>query len=101
MGFTISMIMAHAPTILPAVTKLPLPYRPEMWIPWLLLQVSLAVRLWGGDALGNDTAREIGGAGNAAALLLFLAVAVISVLRGQPSKSTTTTTRQAKGRVAR
>ena len=101
LGFTISMIMAHAPTILPAVTKLPLPYRPEMWIPWLLLQVSLAVRLWGGDALGNDTAREIGGAGNAAALLLFFAVAVISVLRGQPSKSTTTTTRQAKGRVAR
>lgn len=82
LGFAISMIMAHASTILPAVTRVPLPYRPAMWAPWLLLQVSLVVRLWGGDALGHEVAREVGGAGNALALLLFFAVAVASAVRG-------------------
>ncbi|CAB4965759.1 unannotated protein [freshwater metagenome] len=82
LGFTISMIMAHAPSILPAVTRVPLPYRPAMWAPWLLLQVSLVLRLWGGDALGSDLAREVGGAGNALALLLFFVVAGTSTVIG-------------------
>jgi len=84
LGFTISMIMAHAPSILPAVTRVPLPYRPAMWAPWALLQVSLALRLYGGDALGSDLAREIGGAGNAVALLLFFVFAAASTVIGPP-----------------
>ncbi|MBD3944054.1 hypothetical protein [Nocardioides ganghwensis] len=84
LGFTISMIMAHAPSILPAVTRVPLPYRPAMWAPWLLLQASLVLRLWGGDALGSDLAREVGGAGNAVALLLFFVVAAASTATGPP-----------------
>lgn len=84
LGFAISMIMAHAPTILPAVTRVELPYRPSMWLPWLLLQISLVVRLWGGDALGSDLAREIGGVGNALAVLLFFAVAIGSAVAGRP-----------------
>jgi hypothetical protein len=55
-----------------------------MWAPWALLQVSLALRLWGGDALGSDLAREIGGAGNAVALLLFFVVAAASTVIGPP-----------------
>lgn len=82
LGFALSMIMAHAPSILPAVTRVPLPYRPAMWAPWLLLQASLVLRLWGGDALGSDRLREVGGAGNAVALLLFVAVAVASAAVG-------------------
>ena len=82
LGFAISMVMAHAPSILPAVTRVPLPYRPAMWAPWALLQVSLVVRLWGGDALGNGLAREVGGAGNAVAVLLFFAVAITSAVVG-------------------
>lgn len=92
LGFAISMIMAHAPTILPAVTRLALPYRTAMWWPWALLQVSLVVRLWGGDALGNQRALEIGGAGNALALLLFFAVAIgsgLTAARRPPSPSST------------
>ena len=85
LGFTISMIMAHASSILPAVTRVPLPYRPVMWAPWLLLQVSLLLRLWGGDALGSDLAREVGGAGNAVALLLFFVVAAASSAMGPPA----------------
>jgi hypothetical protein len=85
LGFTLSMIMAHAPSILPAVTRVPLPYRPAMWAPWLLLQASLVLRLWGGDALGSDLAREVGGAGNAVALLLFFVVAAVGAAAGPPA----------------
>jgi hypothetical protein len=92
LGFTISMIMAHASSILPAVTRVPLPYRSAMYAPWLLLQLSLVLRLWGGDALGSELARRIGGAGNAIALLLFLVVAVGSAVRGVPAKPSRVTT---------
>ncbi len=96
LGFTLSMIMAHAPSILPAVTRVPLPYRPAMYGPWLLLQLSLVLRLWGGDALGSEPARRVGGAGNAVAVLLFLAVAIGSAARGPAGSARSTAT----GRVA-
>src|SRR5699024_3606571 len=53
LGFVISMIMSHAPIILPAVLRRPLPYHPVMYAPAALLHVSLVVRLLGGDARGN------------------------------------------------
>ncbi|GEL20802.1 hypothetical protein [Pseudonocardia asaccharolytica] len=81
LGFTISMIMAHAPVILPAVLRRPLPYHPVMIAPAVLLHVSLAVRLWAGDAHGIHPAWQVGGVLNITALLLFLAVAVWSSLR--------------------
>lgn len=90
LGFTISMIMAHAASILPAVTRVPLPYRSAMYAPWLLLQLSLVLRLCGGDALGSELARRIGGAGNAIAVLLFLVVAIGSTMRGVPAKPSRT-----------
>jgi hypothetical protein len=80
LGFTMSMIMAHAPTILPAVTRHPLPYHPAMYLPWLLLQASLLLRVAAGDGLGIVAAREIGGVGNAVALLLFFAVVLGSAV---------------------
>lgn len=78
LGFTLSMIMAHAPVILPAVLRVRLPYRGAMYAPVLLLQASLVVRLLAGDAWGIQPARQAGGIGNAVAVLLFLAVAVWS-----------------------
>ncbi len=96
LGFTISMIMAHAPSILPAVTRVALPYRPLMYAPWLLLQASLILRLWGGDALGSDLARRVGGAGNAIALLLFLVVAIGSAVIGPPARAPRPTPSPAK-----
>lgn len=71
LGFTISMIMAHAPVILPAVLRRPLPYHRLMWVPLVLLHASLALRLWIGDALGVQTGWQVGGALNVVALLLF------------------------------
>lgn len=76
LGFAMSMVFAHASTILPAVTRVRLPYRPAMWLPLMLLHASLLVRVYGGDVMGSELARRIGGFGNGAALVLFLLVAV-------------------------
>jgi hypothetical protein len=75
LGFTISMIMAHAPVILPAVLRRSLPYRPVLWVPLALLHASLALRLWLGDGLGVEAAWQVGGALNVAALLVFFGLA--------------------------
>lgn len=80
LGFTISMVMAHAPVILPALLRRTLPYRPVLWVPLVLLHASLAVRLWLGDALGVHLAWQVGGALNVVALLLFVALAGWAVL---------------------
>lgn len=78
LGFTISMIMAHAPVILPAVLRRPLPYHPALVVPAVLLHAAIVVRLWLGDALGVHTAWQVGGVLNVAALLMFVLVAVWS-----------------------
>lgn len=81
LGFTISMIMAHAPVIMPAVLRRPLPYNRAMWVPAILLHLSLLVRLWIGDSLGVHAAWQAGGVLNIVALLLFIVIAVWSAIR--------------------
>lgn len=78
LGFTMSMIMAHAPVILPAVLRRPLPYHPVLIVPAVLLHLSLVVRLWVGDALGIPLAWQVGGILNITAVLLFAALAAWS-----------------------
>lgn len=84
LGFTISMIMAHAPVILPAVLRRPLPYHPAFIGPAVLLHTALVLRLWGGDALGAAWAWRWGGVLNGVAILTFVAVAVWSATRLRP-----------------
>lgn len=81
LGFTISMIMVHAPVILPAVLRRPLAYHPVLLVPLGLLHGSLALRLWVGDALGHPLAWRAGGVLNIVALLGFLATAAWAVAR--------------------
>ena len=84
LGFTISMIMAHAPTILPAVLRRPLPYSPVLVVPAVLLHASLALRLWIGDGYGVSAAWQAGGVLNITALLLFVVMAAwLSVRAGR------------------
>ena len=85
LGFTLSMIMAHAPVILPAVLRRPLPYHPALIAPAVLLHASLALRLWVGDALGSHGAWVTGGVLNIVAVLSFLAVAIGCTVRGDRS----------------
>jgi len=82
LGFVVSMIMAHAPTILPAVLRRPLPYRPIMYLPAALLHLSLLARVLLGDAYGWPVLVQWGGIVNIIAVLLFVGVAVVSVLWG-------------------
>ncbi|WP_192496998.1 hypothetical protein [Gulosibacter chungangensis] len=84
LGYTFSMIMAHATTILPAVLHVTLPYRAAFWVPVSLLQLALIVRIWIGDGLGYPVGWQIGGALNVAALLLFALTAVTSAILGPP-----------------
>ncbi len=80
LGFTLSMIMAHAPVILPAVLRRPLPYHPLLWVPFALLHASLVVRLWLGGAFLLPGAWRAGGVTNVLAVLLFVGVAAWRVL---------------------
>jgi hypothetical protein len=86
LGFTMSMVMAHAPVILPAVLRRPLPYHPAMLAPLGLLHGSLVLRLWVGDALGSGTAWRAGGVLNIVALLSFAAVAGWSATRSRSGR---------------
>jgi hypothetical protein len=72
LGFTVSMIMAHAPVILPAVLHRTLPYHPVLIAPVALLHASLVLRLWLGDAHGLAWTWRWGGVLNVAAVLLFV-----------------------------
>lgn len=81
LGFTLSMIMAHAPVILPAVVRRPLSYHPAMWGPVLALHVSLVLRVGVGDAFAVLSAWRVGGFLNVLALVGFVAVAAWSATR--------------------
>jgi hypothetical protein len=72
--------MAHAPVILPAVLRRPLPYHPVMYLPAGLLHASLVLRVVVGDIRGVHSAWQVGGVLNIVALLLFVLVAAWSVL---------------------
>ena len=82
LGFTISMIMAHAPVIMPAVVRRPLPYHPVMFVPVALLHASLVLRTLVGDAYGVEWAWQYGGLLNIVAVIGFVAVALWSAIRG-------------------
>jgi len=78
LGFVMSMVMAHAPVILPAVLRRPLPYHPFMYVPVALLHGSLALRVVVGDVRGIEVAWQVGGVLNIVSVLLFVATAVWS-----------------------
>ena len=82
LGFVFSMVLGHAPIIVPAVTRLKIPYHPAFYLPLLALHASLALRVVGG-LVGDFALRREGGLANAIALLLFVAGMVTSVVIGR------------------
>ena len=76
LGFAISVIVAHAAVILPAVLRRPLPFHPLMHAPAALLHVALLVRVVGGDLLGARPAWQVGGVGDVVAVLAFALVSI-------------------------
>lgn len=81
LGFVMSMVMGHAPIILPAVTGTPLSYHWSMWVPLALLHASVAVRVTA-DLAASTWLRGWAAYGNVTALLLFAAVVVWNARRG-------------------
>ena len=75
-GFVFSMVFGHAPVILPAVLRVRFPYHPVLYAPLLLLHVSLAVRVF--------LSTPLGAWGNAAAIALFILVAISLVAGFDP-----------------
>ena len=72
LGFVLSMVMAHAPVILPAVAGVRLAFGPWFYAPLALLHASLLLRLAWAPALGATL--------NALALLLFALTVIASAL---------------------
>jgi hypothetical protein len=74
LGFLASMVMGHAPVILPAIARIKLQDTPAFYLPLAALHLGLAARLLGG---WHDPAlRAAGAAANAGALALFALTAV-------------------------
>ncbi len=80
LGFTMSMVMAHAPVILPVVARVRLPFHPALYAPLSLLQLGLVIRLWPGDALGITWAWQVGGVLTVLALVTFMACVITLVV---------------------
>jgi len=81
LGFTMSMIFAHAPVVLPAVLRRPLPYRPILYAPLGLLHGALLLRVLAGDGLGVAAVWRWAGAATVAAVVGFAACAVVLSVR--------------------
>lgn len=89
LGFVVSMLLAHAPVIIPAVAKRDVPFHPMMWLAWALLESSLLVRLLAG-ARGAEPAWRFGGSLGVVAVLVFIGTTlVLAVSSGRPAKTHT------------
>ncbi|HEX6139581.1 MAG TPA: hypothetical protein VF013_03855 [Candidatus Limnocylindria bacterium] len=82
LGFVISMVFGHAPVIVPAVLRAPLPYRPAFYLHLGLLHAGLLLRVGGGDLAAAPALRQAGGVLNVVALLAFVLASAAAVGRG-------------------
>ncbi|KAB3521074.1 hypothetical protein GC425_06320 [Corynebacterium sp. zg254] len=80
-GFTMSMILAHAPIILTGVIRRPLPYHPVMYVALVLLHTGLAARVI--SAARQATGPwQVAGVVTVLAVVVFLLVSVTLTVRG-------------------
>lgn len=80
LGFVFAMVFGHAPIILPAVTRIRIPYHPVLYLPLALLHLTLATRLLGGLS-DNFILRQYAALSNGLVLLIFIATMVTLVRR--------------------
>lgn len=86
LGFVFSMIFGHAPTIIPAVTGIAVPYTRLFYLHVALLHGSLLVRIVG-DVASSAEVRAWGGLANVLAILVFAGLTVRAAFRptGSPA----------------
>ena len=68
-GFVFSMVLGHAPIIVPAVLRVRYPYHPVLYLALAVLHASLVVRVF--------VSTPAGAWGNAAAIALFIATSIV------------------------
>ena len=78
-GFVFSAIIAHEPIIAPSITGLRFRYTPLLYAPLVLLDGALVARVWA-DVVLDVGVRRWAGLVQVLAILLFLALAVYSVI---------------------
>ncbi|HEX9455147.1 MAG TPA: hypothetical protein VGA27_12325, partial [Candidatus Binatia bacterium] len=71
LGFVFSMIFAHGPIILPAITGMKMPFHNLFYVHAIILHAGLLLRV-GGDLADSTWAQKSGGALNALAIVIFL-----------------------------
>lgn len=80
-GFGLSMVLAHAPIIFPAVLGRPLPFAPLLWVPLTLLHGGMAVRV-AGDLAAVATWWQVGGMVQVVAALTMAGSILALAVRG-------------------
>lgn len=78
LGFVVSMMMGHAPVVLPAVARIKLAFGPAFYLPLAALHLSLLVRFAPGTT--GETLRAAGAALNAVSLAFFAATMAAAAL---------------------
>jgi len=79
-GFVFSMIFAHAPIIIPGILKLNIkPYNPGLYIWFIMLQLSLILRV-GGDIFEQAGIRKLGGIINGISILCFFINLIVIIV---------------------
>ncbi len=82
LGFVFSMVFGHAPLIVPAIVRTNVPYHWSLYVPLVLLHLSIAVRV-AGDLSGIVPLRTSGAVLNAIAILVFVVSTLTAVVRGR------------------
>jgi hypothetical protein len=82
LGFVFSMVFAHAPIILPAVSGARMPFSRVFYLPLLILDGSLLLR-FAGNLVPLQELRIAGGIGHLAAIVLFVGCVAGSVIVGR------------------
>jgi hypothetical protein len=89
-GFVFSMIFGHAPIVLPSITNVAVSFTSFLYVPLVLLHVSLLLRVIA-DLMASMHGRQWSGMLNTAAILLFFATIASSAARSarRPAKPAT------------
>jgi nitrite reductase (NO-forming) len=94
-GFTMSMVAAHASMIIPSITRRPMTYKPVLWVGWAVMQLGLAVRLLGTTRASTLLWQWGDGISVAGMLAMMVTVAALNIAtskKSAASKATATAT---------
>jgi hypothetical protein len=86
LGFVFSMILGHAPIVIPAILGLPLGFHPIAYLPLGVLQPAVALRLVG-DLAPAPELRMLGGLLAAVAILLEAVAVGVMVMCGRRARA--------------